>query len=115
MKDAMTGTLEKPQRTSDMDNRFHRLLKCDYCDSMAFSLELPKNLDEYYESFEDEEQRRTLFPKLFSGPSDDGRYYHVVPFYCAKCGNTMDRVSLFRLLEDNSGNWKPRRERNTLV
>jgi len=107
----MTGTLETPQRSSDYDDRFHKILKCDFCDSRAFALELPKDLNEYYESFEDLEQRKVLFPKLFNGPSDEGRYYHFVPVHCAKCGVTMDRISLFRLLEDlGSGDWKPRGE-----
>jgi hypothetical protein len=98
----MTGTLEAPV---SWDQDF-RPMKCKYCDSKAFAIQLPKrDLDAYYESLE---EPVTLFPKLFSSLFSQGHYYLYVPLTCAKCGTEADET-MFMLQSD----WKPRRERTT--
>jgi len=106
----MRGTLETP--APFWDTTFHPM-KCEYCDAKAFAIQIPKNLDEYYESLEksSKDDQVTMFPKLFSSLTE-GHYYHYVPLSCAKCGQEVEGMSMFRSLMDlQKGNWKPPKER----
>jgi len=69
------GTLEKPYPLGD---RSAPPIKCLNCDSKSFAIHLPKDLDEYYKESFDEEERDTMFPKLFQDLLDTGEYYHRV-------------------------------------
>lgn len=105
----MRGTLERPIA---YDIPGYHPLKCEECDSMSFAVQLPNDLDEYYESLQTEEERKTMFPKLFSGISE-ANYYHYVPLTCAKCGTEVEGGGMFRSLADlQRGNWMPPNERN---
>jgi hypothetical protein len=78
-------------------------IKCLNCDSKSFAIHLPKDLDvEYKEATQDE--RETMFPKLFKDPLDIGEYYYCVHVTCAKCGDSLaDKHLFFKSLDD----WKP--------
>ena len=102
------GTLEKPLPYSDSD---HLPQKCLVCDSRAFALYFPKDLDKEYEYWQTKEERTTMFPKLYTGFSE-GHYYHYVIVQCAKCGMELETEALFRSLTSlQEGDWKPPNQR----
>lgn len=95
------GTLEKPYALGD---RTAPRIKCLKCDSKSFAIHLPKDLDEYYKESFNEEERETMFPKLFKDLLDTGEYYYRVLVTCAKCGDSLgDQQPFFKPL----GTWKP--------
>ena len=91
------GTLERPYPIGGP------AMKCLKCESKSFAIHLPKDLDQDYKE-SDQEERETMFPKLFKDPLDIGEYYYRVLVTCAKCGDSLaDRHVFFKSL----GDWKP--------
>ena len=95
------GTLEKPYPLGD---RTAPAVKCRNCDSKSFAIHLPKDLDEYYKESFDQEERETIFPKLFKDVLDTGEYYYRVLVTCAKCGDSLADQHLFL---KSLGSWMP--------
>jgi hypothetical protein len=92
------GTLEKPYPLG------HPPIKCLKCDSKFFAIRLPKDLDEEYKELSDQEERETMFPKLFKDPLDTGEYHYRVLVTCSKCGEKLEDEHLFF---KSLGDWKP--------
>jgi hypothetical protein len=98
------GTLEKPYPLGD---RSAPPIKCLNCDSKSFAIHLPKNFNEEYKESIDQEERETMFPKLFKDPLDTGEYYYRLLVTCAKCGDSpADEQLSFKAL----GDWIPPQE-----